>query len=1753
MPRGGRSRVDDTSSNASSGNQQNIDDSVLKKTIELLVVNIQYTLKYYQELGNIKPLTRDIKEKLEHNLTRLSEEILELASIKLLDLPKSQLLPILNRIVACRDRMDSLAVEIYQRQGDLRWVPSYFNARPFESILSSGAGCTVNQAREEMIPSEGGISTVIGRFLAPALDPTLFSQPVTERSSKRPFIQLTLAGVFLFSKEPGFTAFTQQLNKYLQDILCGKGLGDFSIRLLPTQDELSSIQEATKVEVKRYFADTGLFEQVINNKVVLIPHWAVAYILQLAKFYPQDIEPAMEDFYDAQKLKERLPELIVNSYQELGTIYSSPTPNLSLSLYQTPNAADKTLTVHFTLPSINSVSCATTELPPILFLVDDSGSMQSNNRVTIARDILDNFYKQIPSCTEIALNSFDYNGRVLLPRTRKADLSYTKWMECLSNVTGKGSTVFVNAFNSLASHIKSGEDLSDMVVVLLTDGGTSETLSAFVSAMQSTFGGKKVPHIYPIGLRPDSASDITTVQSIANDSTIGKIGFQLIQQSSLEPQQTKGVVNQALEAIGKERQSITLCIRSGAFCASQVISLGTMIAGATKSVNVSISDIEDNKIDVEFLIGFMIYQKYVLKVSSAFDLSSDAMDDYFRPQYLACFRDAEAQIRMQNVAWEPSKNVGIIQSIIEKLAMIVSNYGMFTQTMLAEQINTDLRNFSNPELLHRDRYLKERFQALRITTSLPPSSSVHGAPVVYSGGRGGKITTYYTAVESASVAVASPVSIDPISDMLESNKGNPTLLFNQLQSHLEKYGKEGVVWQKDGSYTQVCVRQKTQEAFLLVITNEASLQQVIEWFAENSQTERIIYLLLTMVNDKRISFLHLNDINQRLFAREAAVDRLPLFNLGLIGGAYVDPTSTSSSKQPYYLNIGIKHFSSPYIYVDQEQNVHFMVPVANVGNTQIALDNTCQGLRAYKDWQANCLKSLEKARLHYCSLGLDSITKQIDYYSKILSGFLHGDFLTQSGKRKRDTYGFDLPPSIVRILERPMVNYVNLWLTPHVHWDNCCPFPDSVPAAFRMRDLSGGFPNILFNHLREYSNASGIINLPQLSGQNTSLNESMIIKIIDEYLVQNPTTPIKDQNGFEQLFRLIKEKVPSFNIDSSINLISWCRSPVAGLDLPETASEEEALGVLKQNIDDETPTGGKYTYIREDIESMIRYLAENRTDISALPSPLSGELDIKRLSIRIQLWLGMLSVFTYQNTARRFDLGQFISRNDYISSMLMVYIISFIDNPEPEKTLEECLVDFLELVDNGLPLDFRQALSAINLEEAKRIFAEAVFTVDQSQHYDNFQIYFDSFIGSHTRLGKFYKFLGQVSLPLETFFEQFSPEDILFDKRELFVKLLRDLQIKSLEQRSAQNTLERASFMQQIDVANLEVSALAEVLMTKTEERYIFESLEDGCCRAIRSREDFDNLYAEISAYDPKILIAFSKKFQLEDRYKDYSYYSFSPQQVLAMEFAFGGQYYFLDNSSSTVDRINQFFSCIPRVEVAENSQPGCYTLKVPVAQSRALSEQLSCLRTSLHLTPSIAATLYNAVEVAGKRCEIDGKNNQQVDYRQTKIYAALKALGLPVDTILSLEYSDMNGYTLKLKKHSPLASQVLEIYQRVISSHQLVGLVFNREQLLDLCRYLGFGAQTNITKDEFLEKLYQQVSSEQSFCIAEAVGHGSNFNIQLLESVACLWVKDVREVDQMVQEGLLLCLPQCSMEIICKQLEDLSVKSGITNKYRPS
>ena len=174
-------------------------------------------------------------------------------------------------------------------------------------------------------------------------------------------------------------------------------------------------------------------------------------------------------------------------------------------------------------------------------------------------------------------------------------------MECLSNVTGKGSTDFVNAFNSLASHIKSGEDLSDMVVVLLTDGGTSETLSAFVSAMQSTFGGKKVPHIYPIGLRPDSASDITTVQSIANDSTIGKIGFQLVQQSSLEPQQTKGVVNQALEAIGKERQSITLCIRSGAFCASQVISLGTMIAGATKSVNVSISDIEDNKIDVEFL------------------------------------------------------------------------------------------------------------------------------------------------------------------------------------------------------------------------------------------------------------------------------------------------------------------------------------------------------------------------------------------------------------------------------------------------------------------------------------------------------------------------------------------------------------------------------------------------------------------------------------------------------------------------------------------------------------------------------------------------------------------------------------------------------------------------------------------------------------------------------------------------------------------------------------------------------------------------------------------------------------------------------------------------------------------------------------------------------------------------------------------------------------------------------------------------
>ena len=189
-------------------------------------------------------------------------------------------------------------------------------------------------------------------------------------------------------------------------------------------------------------------------------------------------------------------------------------------------------------------------------------------------------------------------------------------------------------------------------------------------------------------------------------------------------------------------------------------------------------------------------------------------------------------------------------------------------------------------------------------------------------------------------------------------------------------------------------------------------------------------------------------------------------------------------------------------------------------------------------------------------------------------------------------------------------------------------------------------------------------------------------------------------------------------------------------------------------------------------------------------------------------------------------------------------------------------------------------------------------------------------------------------------------------------------------------------------------------------------------------------------------------------------------------------------------------------------------------------------------------------MEDLGKGDYIQHKNNQQEDYRQTKIYAALQALGLAVETISCLEYSDMNGYILRLKKHSPLVSQVLEVYQQVISRYQIVGQVFKGNELLKLCHYLGFCTQLNITKETFLERLHQKCFSypetvqngSSFFSIAEIVGRGGNFSIELMDSSLLLWSKDANQMDKLVHEGLLLCIPQWFMEIVRRDLGEQQV-----------
>ena len=869
---------------------------ILKKIIEKLITNLQYTLKYYQQLtrnsdSDINIIPQNQKEELYIKLDECFEKVFALTSDldgQKVSIEIKNLLPILNKISTYRYEIDSFIIKIYKESQDIRWLPSSFNPKPLEKLISKIANSeggvssviekfsglaldqtfTDNELREEdnlfqakgeVIPSEGGISTVIGNFLAlaldqtliaPELDPTnpanakLFEQYEEKRNSKKPFVQLTSEGVFIFSKESEFNVLTVAITKYLESILYDKNLQSCSsIQLLPTKDKLNSILADDRAKIEKYCGNIDLCASEMSDKVILIPHWAVPYILKVAKFDMQDIELAMDDFYDAQGLKSSLLNLIRNSNEELGDVSALPTPNLSFSLYQPSNTPHKTLTINFTLPrqlSANSYTEDTMKLPTIIFLFDISGSMKYLGRSAKVINVFKKFYEQIPNNMEIGINVFNDKGYVILSRNKKQNISQEQLDSCLLTIEkSNGGTKFTQGFESLAPHIKSGEDLSDMVIVLVTDGGTSEKISDFIAAIQKTFVAKKIPHIYPIGLHPCNTSDISTVMSIASDPVIGNIGFQLVDEHSKEDD-IQQIVDTTLSAIGTNRQFVNLGIRiDNSEHLDEIISLGTMVTGETKTINISVKEEGNYKMIVEVFSGYE-YLKYDFKVSddNVFALSRDAIDNFVEPEYLNCFRYAEAQIRETNIAWEPHKNAKIIQGIVTKLKDILTNYDNFFRTTdLKEQIQTDIYNLDNIGVADdtKDLYLRQRLKDLRITTSLQVLVNTASQHVMEKKAR----TRHANINNKTKLSVLGNNVPIIITDNI-----NPT---EKLQKHLKEYGKDGVIWRENRLYIQVPLTQKVQEVFTLILNNTITIEEAIAWFNKNSQTEYAIHSAMCIV------------------------------------------------------------------------------------------------------------------------------------------------------------------------------------------------------------------------------------------------------------------------------------------------------------------------------------------------------------------------------------------------------------------------------------------------------------------------------------------------------------------------------------------------------------------------------------------------------------------------------------------------------------------------------------------------------------------------------------------------------------------------------------------------------------------------------------------------------------------------------------------------------------------------------------------
>lgn len=154
----------------------------------------------------------------------------------------------------------------------------------------------------------------------------------------------------------------------------------------------------------------------------------------------------------------------------------------------------------------------------VVLVIDDSGSMTSNDSTNQRLKVAQNLIDKLPNSSKVGIVKFTSSTSILTP-TLTDNKEQAKSFLTTSYFRSSGSTYMYRAINSAFSLFESTDDTILKMMVVLSDGETSDT--SLHSSVVTSANNKKVK-IYTVGLGVTSSSYFTNYLKPLANNTAGE-------------------------------------------------------------------------------------------------------------------------------------------------------------------------------------------------------------------------------------------------------------------------------------------------------------------------------------------------------------------------------------------------------------------------------------------------------------------------------------------------------------------------------------------------------------------------------------------------------------------------------------------------------------------------------------------------------------------------------------------------------------------------------------------------------------------------------------------------------------------------------------------------------------------------------------------------------------------------------------------------------------------------------------------------------------------------------------------------------------------------------------------------------------------------------------------------------------------------------------------------------------------------------